>query len=239
MRFLDNYLGLLWVFIHPVVMLFILWFIFEIGFKSKPVGDIEFSLWLICGMVPWLFIADSINHATHSITAQSYLVKKVVFKVSLLPLIKIGSSLIIHIFFIFVIVFLFMVYGYSPKAHYIQLLYYMGSAILLVLGLSWLTSAFNVFVRDTGQLVTIGVQIGFWGTPIFWSLNLIPKEYHFYLKLNPAFYIVQGYRDSFIVSTWFWEKPALSLYYWGFTLIILGIGAFLFRKLRPHFADVL
>jgi len=59
------------------------------------------------------------------------------------------------------------------------------------------------------------------------------------LKLNPMFYIVQGYRDSFIYKIWFWQRPGMTLYFWAFTLVFWLIGTRLFRKLKIHFADVL
>ncbi len=59
------------------------------------------------------------------------------------------------------------------------------------------------------------------------------------LKLNPMFYIVQGYRDAFVNKVWFWERPWLSLYFWIVTLVFWLIGTRLFKKLKVHFADVL
>ena len=67
----------------------------------------------------------------------------------------------------------------------------------------------------------------------------MPDNYAFVLKLNPLFYIVNGYRESIIYQVGFWEHPMLMLYYWGVTLIFLIAGVVVFKKLRPHFADVI
>ena len=67
----------------------------------------------------------------------------------------------------------------------------------------------------------------------------MPDNYAFILKLNPLFYIVNGYRESIIYQVGFWEHPMLMLYYWGVTLILLITGVVVFKKLRPHFADVI
>jgi ABC-type polysaccharide/polyol phosphate export permease len=83
------------------------------------------------------------------------------------------------------------------------------------------------------------LQFGFWLTPIFWSFKQIPEKYHFIFKLNPVYYIVEGYRNSFINHIWIWESPNLAFYFWVETLAIFVIGAMLFRKLKPHFADVI
>lgn len=238
-RYLGSYLGLVWAFIQPSITILVLWFVFQVGFKATPVEHFPFILWLMNGMVPWFFFADSLSTATNSVVENSHLVKKVVFRVSMLPIVKLLSALIIHLFFVLVIFAFFILYRIYPTIYSLQVLYYSFAMIVLLLGLSWLTSALMVFLRDTGQIVAVFLQIGFWGTPIFWSIKQMPVQYRIYLKLNPFFYITQGYRDSFIDKVWFWEHPAISLYYWGVTVVVFVAGAMVFFRLRPHFADVL
>lgn len=238
-RYLGSYLGILWAFIQPTITILILWFVFQVGFKSVPVDNFPFILWLVAGMFPWFFIADSIGSATGSIIEHSYLVKKVVFKVSLLPIVKIISALIVHAFFISVLFLMFALYGYKPTIYNFQIIYYVFATSCLLLGLCWLTSALAIFLKDIGQLVGMLLQFGFWGTPIFWSSKMIPEQYTPYLKLNPAYYIIEGYRNAFIYHKWFWQDINITIFYWVFTGIVLLVGAITFRKLRPHFADVL
>jgi len=238
-RYLGSYLGLLWAFIQPAATILILWFVFQVGFKSAPVDNFPFSLWLICGMIPWFFISDSLSTATHSVVDNSYLVKKVVFRVSMLPIVKLLSALMIHLFFVLVIFVFFLAYGIHSELYALQVVYYGFAVIVLLLGLVWLTSALMVFLKDVGQIVAMFLQFGFWLTPIFWSLDFIPVKYQVYIKLNPFFYIIQGYRDSFINHVWFWHHPVYSLYYWGVTAAVLLAGALVFTRLRPHFADVM
>ena len=201
--------------------------------------NFPFILWLITGIIPWFFFSDSISSATNSIMENSYLVKKVVFRVSVLPIIKILSALIIHLFFIMFIFLMFLIYNYMPNIYNLQVIYYLFATIVLVLGLSWITSSLVIFLRDIGQIVAMVLQFGFWLTPIFWSFKMVPEQYHFIFKLNPVYYIVEGYRNSFIYNIWFWEYPNLTVYFWIETLALFAIGALLFRRLRPHFADVL
>ena len=70
-------------------------------------------------------------------------------------------------------------------------------------------------------------------------MKMIPEKYHFILSYNPVFYLVEGYRDSLIYQVWFWERGALTLQFWIMAGIIFWGGAVAFRRLRPHFADVL
>ncbi len=238
-RYLGSYLGLLWAFIQPTVTILIFWFVFEVGFKSAPISDVPFILWLITGIIPWFFIADTVSSASNCIVENSYLVKKVVFRVSMLPIVKLLSALVIHLFFVVVIFSFFIAYGYRPTLYNLQVAYYCFAMTVLLLGVSWLTSAMIIFLKDVGQVVAMCLQFGFWLTPIFWGVGMVPQRYHFFIKLNPVYYLVQGYRDCFINETWFWEYPVYTLYYWGVAAVVFVGGAIVFNRLRPHFADVL
>lgn len=238
-RYLGSYLGLLWAFINPVVTILIFWFVFEVGFKSAPVGDFPFILWLITGIIPWFFIADTAMSGTSSVVENSYLVKKIVFRVSMLPVVKMLSALVVHVFFVLMIFLFFSAYHIYPGLHSLQVVYYGFSAIVLLLGITWLTSAMMVFLKDIGQIVAMIIQFGFWLTPIFWSLQIVPQKYRIYLKLNPVYYIIEGYRDSFVHKIWFWEHPIYTAYFWLMAGILFVLGAMVFARLRPHFSDVL
>jgi len=238
-RYLGSYLGVIWAFIQPVTTILVFWFVFQVGFKSAPVKDVPFILWLICGMIPWFFFSDSLTSATNAVLDNTYLVKKVVFKVSILPIIRIISALFVHVFFILIIFIMLLIYGYPLSIYNIQFFYYLVCTIILVLGLSWITSSFVIFLKDLGQIIGILIQFGFWLTPIFWSYTIMPVKYQYLLKLNPLYYIIQGYRDSFINHVWFWNYYNQTINFWIITSLVFIIGALLFRKLRPHFADVL
>lgn len=239
-QYLGSYLGLVWAFVNPAITVVIFWFVFQMGFKSRPVdGDFPFVLWLMAGMFPWFFFSESVAKATNSIIEKSFLVKKVVFRVSVLPIIKILSSLAIHLFFMGLLIVMFLSYGYTPQVYNVQVLYYLFAMIVFVLGLSWLTSSLTIFLRDTQHVIGTALQFGFWLTPVFWSLKMLPEQYRALIQSNPVYYIVEGYRDSFINRVWFWEHPGLTLYFWAVTAIIFISGALIFRRLRPHFSDVL
>ncbi len=238
-RYIGSYLGILWAFIQPTITVFIFWFVFQVGFKSTPIDNFPFILWLVCGMFPWFLFNDAWASATNSILVNSFLVKKIVFKVSLLPIIQIFSALIINIFFVIVLFVMFIFYGYMPSIYNCQVIYYLFALICLIFGLSLITASLIVFLKDIGQLVAMLLQFGFWGTPIFWNLKMIPQEYHWIFELNPMYYIVEGFRNSFIYHKWFWEIGYVNYSFWGTTVFIILVGYFIFKKLQPYFADVL
>jgi len=238
-RYLGNFLGVAWAFIQPTFTILIFWFVFQVGFKSQPVDDFPFILWLVAGMFPWFFFAEGLSNGTNSIMSNSFLVKKVVFRVSLLPIVSLATATIVHLFFIFFMFAMFIYYGYNPEIYWIQLFYYLFATSVLVLGISWIISSVVVFFKDIGQFVGMIIQFGFWLTPIFWSMKMVPEQYQWLIKLNPVYYIIEGYRNSMIYHKWFWEDMTLTIYFWAVTLLFFGLGALTFKKLRPHFADVL
>ena len=126
-----------------------------------------------------------------------------------------------------------------PSIYWLQAPYFIACTVFLVLGISWLTSAFRVFIKDVGNFITVIIQIGFWATPIFWSRDLVPEKYEYIIEFNPMAYIINGYRDTFINHVWFWENGAVTFYFWGIVAIILVVGIIVFKRLRPHFGDVL
>ena len=242
MRYAASYLGTFWAFVQPVVNVIIYIFVFQFGFRAiPPISDVPYGLWMIAGMVPWFFIFEALINATNSLIEYSYLVKKVVFKMSILPIVKIITALYVHLFFIALAIIVYL-FGYKLDFHVIQVLYYSFAATVLILGISYFTSSVVIFFRDLAQVINIVLQFLMWLTPILWSIetmDVIPTSVYWVFKLNPIYYITEGYRDAFINGVWFWEKPTWTIYFWCFTIIAGLIGTFTFKRLEKHFADVL
>ena len=238
-RFVGSTLGVIWVFMQPLVMIGVFWFVFSVGFRSKPMQDVPFVVWLTAGIAPWFFFSDMVLGATSAILHNANLVKKTLFHPHILPIVKLLSSSFIHIIFLILLVILLIFQDIEVSLWNLQFLYYFVGLSMFVLGFSWLVSAINVFIRDVSQIVNILIQLGFWATPIFWDIKIMPKDIQFFIKLNPMFYIVQGYRDSFISFIPFWYHPYQTIYFWVVTLFLLFFGVAIFQKLRPLFADVL
>ena len=243
-RYAGSYLGIVWAFIQPVITILVYWFVFSVGFRSGT-GDlgVPFVLYLVAGIVPWFFFQDALMGGTNSLLEYNYLVKKVVFNISVLPVVKIISAMFVHAFFVLFTIILYAAYGKFPDFYYLQIIYYSVCVFILVLGLSYATSAIVIFFRDLTQIINIVLQVGVWLTPIMWIVEASPLMGHpvimKILKLNPMYYIVSGYRNALIDKQWFWEHPGMTLYFWALTVILFVFGTRLFQKLKVHFADVL
>ena len=147
--------------------------------------------------------------------------------------------MITHGVFLGVLIILLLFNQQPVTVYWVQFVYYLCCLTVFSLGISWALSALNVFFRDVHQMTAIIVQIGFWATPVFWDIGMMPASVQRVVKLNPMFYIIQGYRESFIEGTPFWDHPMLTLYFWCVAMLVLGVGAFVFRRLKPQFADML
>ena len=238
-QYVGSLLGFIWTFIHPMVMIFVFWVVFSLGFKVKPTNDVPFVVWLTAGMAAWFVFADIVNGSAWVIVSNTGLIKRTLFHSQILPVVKIVSCLITHSVFLMVLIALIVLQKMPFSFYYLQFLYYLFCLCVLGLGIGWIVSALNVFIRDVGEIVAVILQIGFWGTPIFWDINMMPTNLQSIFKLNPMYYIIRGYRDSFIYFLPFWKRPYDGLYFWIVTSVIFICGALIFKKLKPQFAEVL
>lgn len=239
-QYMGSYLGFVWVFLQPLLFIGVLYLVFTMGFKSGSSSDgVPFVVYLIVGMIAWFYIAGNLNTGADVIRQHAFLLKKVDFRLSMLPIVKLMSSSIAHFFFILLSIFVAMINGIYPSIYIFQLIYYFFAMVVLLLSIGWLTSSTNVFIPDVSKIIGVIVTFGFWLTPIFWDIAKVPEQYQWIVRLNPAVYIIEGYRDSVINHVWFWERPYDTFYFWIFTAIMLLSGIKVFKKLKPHFAEVI
>jgi len=245
-RYAGSYLGFIWAMIQPVVTVVMYWFVFDnfFGQKAQMLStgiSMPYVLYLTAGLVPWFYFTEALTNGTTALLEYNYLVKKVVFKISILPIIKIIAATFIHLFFALVLLIVAILYGCYPTVYTIQILYYSFCLFILVLGISYTTCAVVVFFRDLTQIINIVLQVGMWATPILWNITMISDNPTLttIIKLNPLVYVVNGYRAALCEKEWFFADFYSTMYFWIFTVVIFGIGALIFKRLKTHFADVL
>lgn len=238
-RFATSYLGLIWAYIQPLATILVMWFVFQVGLKNPPVDGVPFIVWFIPGYLVWSFFAEAVVSVANSFLEYQYLLKQVNFRVSVIPFIKIISSSFVHLVFIVVIYAVMFFYKVPVKLWSIQVVYYFLCTMILLLALGWLLASLQVFIPDTGSVVNILVQIGFWATPICWSPDRATPFVQTILKLNPMYYICQGYRESFLGPVYLWQHPYMTIVFWIEVIILLIVGAVVFKKLRPYLVDLI
>ena len=240
-RYSGSFLGMIWGFIQPIVTIMIYWLVFQYGLKSgeRPDG-IPYVIYMVSGAIPWFFFSDVWGGITSCFIDYSYLVKKLNFNINLIPLVKIGSGLIVHLTFLAVSILVLNVAGYRVQWNYLQLIYYLFALIVFSYAMGMLTSSVAVYIRDIIQVVGIFIQIGFWANPICWGDEIATGVFGKILKLNPMYYIVIGYRNALLYNERLvLDRPSMSLYFWIVVLFMLALGRYMYKKLRPNFADVM
>ncbi|MBE5892041.1 MAG: ABC transporter permease [Lachnospiraceae bacterium] len=243
-RYAGSYMGAVWALVQPVITVVMYYIVFDKIMNSggtglRDSGAVPFVLFLTAGLVPWFFFNEAWTNATNALREYDYLVKKIVFKISILPIIKTISATFIHAFFVLVLLIVAAVYGYYPSVYTLQIVYYSACLFVFVLALSYTTCAVAVLFKDITQIINIILQVGIWATPIMWNLEAVPGVWQVIFKLNPLVYIVNGYRDAVYGKQWFFQDFFSMMYFFVSTAVLFGIGVLVFKRLKVHFADVL
>ena len=239
-QFSGSYLGIIWAIIRPLIFISVIWLIFSAGIKDNMIdSEIPFILYLLTGYATWMFFSTSLTNTMNAFTGNRSLVKRASFKIILLPVVKIFSSFLLHLVFLSIVVIIILIMGFYPSIYWLQLPFYIMMLTLLIFGFGLLLASLSVFTKDVSQFVGALLQVGFWVTPIFWSFSRVPEQYLWILNFNPMIYIVNGYRNTFLNHVWFWEDTTFLLSFLIYTTLFMVIGIFIYKKLRPHFGDVL
>ncbi|MEF2292947.1 ABC transporter permease [Virgibacillus dokdonensis] len=241
-----HYLGSLWQFLSPAIQVAIYWFVFGTIREGAPVDGTPFFLWLIIGLIPWFFISPSIIQGSNSVYQKVGLVSKMNFPVSLLPTIRILSNsfqFFIMMTILFVIVFS---YGVEPTLYMFQIIYYLICLFVFLFSFSLLSSTISTLIRDYQTALQSLMRMLLYLSPILWNTSKItsflPEKGPFIesiLKLNPLFYILEGFRDSILGRAWFFEDLVYMGYFWSLILCLLYFGAKIHIKFRRNFMDYL
>lgn len=240
-RYKGSYLGILWTFITPLLMLLIYTFVFSEIFKSRwsPNSDnkVEFALIVFCGLIIFNVFAETITRSPGLILSNVNYVKKVVFPLEILPIVIFCSSLVqCLVSFSILTVGLFFLLGiFSWTIIYLPLV--MLPLILLSLGLGWFLASLGVYYRDIGQIIGIAVQALMLLSPIFYPVTLIPHNLLFLYNLNPITYVIEDVRRVMVwgqTPQWEWLGFGTII---GIVVFVLGYAWF--KRTKGGFPDVL
>jgi lipopolysaccharide transport system permease protein len=236
-KYISNLFGLSWAILEPLAMMFILWFIFTYIRTGKPTA-IPFPLFLITGLVAYDLFNKTLNSATRGIANYGFLINKVNFRSAIIPLVKISSEVMLHFIILVIVAAILVLNGMPVTFYWFQVFYYLFAMIFLLTGITWFTSSVSLFFPDINYIITIVMRVLFFFTPIFWEAKNIPVRLQIYFQLNPLFYLVNGYRDSFLYRVPFWQHATGTIYYWAVSLIFFLLGVVVFKRLRPYFAEM-
>ncbi|MCK6089556.1 ABC transporter permease [Staphylococcus warneri] len=233
----NNYLGVLWEVLNPFIQIMMYWFIFGLGFRSnRMIEGTPFIFWLIVGISMWFFINQGILQGTKAITSKYNQVSKMNFSLSILPSYLVVSKFYSHIVLLIIVNIICWIGGYAPSIYTFQLFLFIPYTLFLTMAIALLTSTLGAIIRDTQMIIQAGMRMIFFMSSILYLpanqvvLNVI--------KLNPVYFIAQGYRSAILHHTWFFINHwKLAVYNILFLIVIYIIGSILHVKYRDRFAD--
>lgn len=236
----NNYLGMIWEVLNPLIQMSIYWFVFGLGIRGgQGVDGVPFVFWLSSGLVVWFFLNPAVMQGTKSVYKRMNMVSKMNFPLSVIPSYVVLSVFYQHIILVGIVTVAFLLSGRGITWHYLQLPYYMIATIMLVFVIVLITSTLATIVRDVQIIVQAVMRMMLYITPILWTPEKLPPLLQIVMKFNPFAYVVEGYRGAFLGTSWFYEKIAYACYFWGCVLVLFLIGAALHIKFRKYFVDYL
>jgi len=240
-KYSGSYMGVLWAFINPLLMLAVYTFVFSIIFQARwgegTGSKSEFALVLFSGLIVFNLFSECINRAPGLIVSNKNYVKKVVYPLEILSWVGLGVSLFHTVISLLVWFLAYAVFFGVPHVTVLYLPLVLLPLILLIMGLSWVICSIAVYVRDVDQFVGIATTVLLFLSPIFYPVASIPEKYRSMIYLNPLTPVIEQVRD---VLYWgvYPDFKLLALYIFA-TALVAVIGFCWFQKTRKGFADVL
>jgi lipopolysaccharide transport system permease protein len=239
-RYIGSAAGWIWGVIHPLVLLASYWFIFGYIMGTKPDKDIaqgNYALFLFAGMLPWMLFSETLSRSTSSMLDQANLITKTVFPSEIVPISIFLSAMVSHLLAV-IMLFAAVALILHQVSFWLLLLPLFAAVLgLLAVGLSWISSSLQVYLRDTVQVVSVILIFWQWTTPIFLEETKFHGKVHLVVILNPITYVVRCYRNVLLSA----GPPAMHdlMILSGVSLCAFVLGGLFFRHMKRGFADVL
>lgn len=196
-RYAPTVFGIGWTVLHPLVLLLMYTFVFSVIFKVRFDAEgsvVGSALYLVCGFLPYTAIAEGIHLAGSSLSENKSLLKKTIFPTEILPVVSVFISTIPELIGLFLLLIFAGIKGiqFSILLAFLPLLILIR--IVFTMGLAWLSSVLNVYIKDMRHIT--GLLITAWGflTPIYYPVQMMPDNLKWLLKINPLFYLTDAYR---------------------------------------------
>ena len=233
-RYKNRFLGYVWALANPFAFAFVYW----IAFKFIMRMEIEnYSLFLITGMFPWVWLSVGVTGATRSFIVNASLIKKVSLPRAILPLGNVAQEMV-HFGFALpaIIAFLWFAGEIRPNASWlwqVPVLLALQVAFVYPLALSFALA--NAYVRDIEYLVGIGFSLMFFATPMVYPISMVPEEFRYYFELNPLHAMMQSWRTLFLQGT---LDAGHMAYAAAFAAVTGVIAWLLYRKLARRIGEL-
>jgi len=238
-RYAGSALGFLWSFALPLWQLLLYTFVFSVVLRVSLVGERteSFSLFLFCGLLPFMAVSEGVSRATTAVTDNAQLVKKLRFPVVLLVVTVVLTALLHEGIALALFLLVLAAMGEGGLASLGWLAVALPLQVALTIGLGLLLAALHVWVRDIAQMLGLVFSAWFYFTPIVYPLERVPEPFRGWIELNPLTALVDLYRSALLGGRPSATTGVVALA--GAAVVLLALGAVTFRRLAPAFADEL
>lgn len=233
-RYKNRFLGYLWALANPFAFAFVYW----VAFKFIMRLEIEnYSLYLIAGMFPWVWLSTGVTSATRSFVINASLVKKVNLPRAILPLASVAQEMV-HFAFALPVIIAFLWFAGSTPPHaswiwQVPVLFALQVAFVFPLALGFALA--NAYIRDIEYLVGLGFSLMFFATPMVYPMTMVPESFRFWFELNPLHALMQSWRSVLL-------QGALEPGYMAYAAAVAaftGVAAWLlYRRLAPRIGEL-
>ena len=245
-------LGFLWSLIRPLFTMVILTIVFSKVFRFPIDMNVSYPLYLLCALLPWGFHITGVNNAANSLLHNANLIKKVKLPREVFPVSAVIAEFI-NLLLSFIVLFVFLIIFRVPFSLFILWLpILLAIQFIFIIGLGLITSALNVFFRDTVAILDAIMTAWFYLTPIFYPISLakqhLPEPFYNLFLLNPLVPLITGYRKALLGNSYTTNAtfgPVFSEWFWflgitaGIAFITLWFGIIIFRSFDSQFVDEL
>jgi ABC-type polysaccharide/polyol phosphate export permease len=239
-RYSGSALGVMWSLVKPIIFVFAYWFAVAVGIRGgRPIGTIPYILWLIPGIMPWFYISDALTIGGSAVRANAHFVTKMVYPVATLPISEVLSLFFVHFMMMCLSTAVFVLSGFGLSVYFLQLPYYFLCCLVFTAVMATLISALTAVSQDVQQAIKSLMTLFFWLTPVLWSADNVGSPIKQIILANPIYYIISGYRNSYVNQRWFFQDWQYTIYFWLAMVVLALLASYLFAKLEPEFADVL
>ncbi len=233
-QYKQSVLGYAWAFLNPLTLLLTLSFVFSVLLRFPSQG-LPYALFVLVGLLPWMFFANGLSAATDSVSGAMNLVTKVYFPREILPVAAINTKIVDLVFGLIILAGLMMIYNHPPTETVLWVPLLFAIQVIFTAGLAFPMAALNVYFHDVRYLVGVVLTMWFYLTPVIYPVEIVPSKYQFIFDLNPMAILVNAYRRVILLD----DSPAMDrlLLGLGIAVFTFVIGYFLFKRMEAGFAD--
>lgn len=236
-RYKQTILGAAWAVLQPLATMLVFSLFFG-RVAANPASRVPYPLFVLAGLVPWIFFSNAIASAAQSVVANQQLVTKIYFPRLLMPLSAIGGGLVDLAISLAMLLLMMLCYGVVPGAAIVLMPVAVFGLLVAATGVGTLLAGLTVAYRDFRYVVPFIVQLWMFATSCIYLQAGSPagSRLDYVLPLNPAYGLILNFRLAMLGGPIDWYSFAVS---WAVSALAFAAGALYFRRVERGFADVI